>query len=800
MTYDRQINVSIGSSRKAVKWKPSSLWVSELYNKLETPVRGTETLQQYLALPKGKQDELKDVGGFVAGVLSGQRRKANAVVSRDVLTLDLDNVPAGGTQDVLRRLEGLGCGYCVYSTRKHHEAAPRLRVLVPMFRSCTADEYEPLSRMMAKLIGIELCDPSTFEASRLMYWPSCSADSTYVYHAADKSFIDVDAVLAMYADWCNVAEWPQVPGTEQQYVKLAAKQGNPLDKQGVVGAFCKTYDIYAAMDTWLPGIYEPTDIPGRYSYTGGSTTGGAVIYDDAQFLYSHHATDPCGGRLVNPFDMVRLHRFGDQDDDATPGTPTNRLPSYTAMCQAAVEDTSVSTLLGQERYAKAAEAFAGAAIDMDADWIKLLEVNGQGSWVKSLKNIKIILMNDPNLAGKVRLNLFTGRIDVCGQLPWHRISEGGSLWRDTDTTQLRTYLEPMIGKVSKNDVADAVAACAEELAYHPVRDYLSGLEHDGQPRLDTMLIDYLGAADTEYTRAVTRKSSVAAVARVMTPGVKYDNMLVLSGEQGRYKSTFFKILGGDWFSDSLRTFEGKEAMESLLGTWINEISELQAFDRSEVNAVKAFLSKQADYYRESYGRFVSERARQCVFFGTTNSRNYLRDTTGGRRFWPVDIDIQSRKKNVVDQLNAERDQIWAEAVMRWQIGEPLYLPREVEEAAKEQQDTHTEQHPWEGMIEEFVNKKVPADWQVWDLGRRLMFWNDNMAKIDQTLVERQRISAAEIWCEMLCRNKADMTQRAAREINALLEKMPGWKAAGSNRYLGAPYGKLRCFEHQITGF
>ncbi|MCG6197251.1 virulence-associated protein E, partial [Anoxybacillus sp. LAT_38] len=175
--------------------------------------------------------------------------------------------------------------------------------------------YEPLARKLASIIGIELCDPSTFEAHRLMYWPSCCADSQYVFHYGDKPFLDADGLLAMYTDWRNVAEWPQVPGTSQSHVRLATKQGDPTAKQGIVGAFCRQYDIYKAMETFLPGVYIPTDDgSGRFTYAGGSTTGGAIVYDNGQFLYSHHATDPCSGRLVNAFDLVRLHKFGELDD------------------------------------------------------------------------------------------------------------------------------------------------------------------------------------------------------------------------------------------------------------------------------------------------------------------------------------------------------------------------------------------------------------------------------------------------------------------------------------------------------
>ena len=328
MQYDRKITISAGSNRRAMSWLPQTMLISELWARLQTPARGTEPLAEYLNMKKVQQDDLKDVGGFMAGTLSGPRRKAGNVTGRDVITLDLDNIPSGGTDDVLRRVEALGCGYCIYSTRKHSPAAPRLRVLIPLDRTVSADEYEPLARKMAEYIGLELCDPTTFEVSRLMYWPSCCADSQYIYLWQDKPLLSANGLLAQYEDWRDCTTWPQVPGA-LSLPKLAVKQGDPEGKTGVVGAFCRTYDIYRAMDELIPGMYEPVEsMPGRYTYLGGSTTGGAVVYDSGKFLYSHHATDPCGGRLVNAFDLVRLHRFGDKDDDAQTGTPANRLPSY----------------------------------------------------------------------------------------------------------------------------------------------------------------------------------------------------------------------------------------------------------------------------------------------------------------------------------------------------------------------------------------------------------------------------------------------------------------------------------------
>lgn len=740
---------------------------------------------------KRQQDALKDVGGFVAGTLSGPRRKAGAVAGRDLITLDLDNLPPGSTEEVARRVEGLGCGYCIYSTRKHQPARPRLRVLIPTDRTMSAEEYEPCARRIAAYIGLEWADPTTFEVNRLMYWPSCCSDGVFAYYVGDKPFVTVDGLLATYPDWHDTTGWPTVPGAPSPG-RLAAKQGDPTEKRGVVGAFCKTYDVPSAMEKFLPGVYAPCDTGGdRYTFTSGSTTGGAVLYDDGKFLYSHHATDPCSGKLVNAFDLVRIHKFGEMDDDAQPGTPTIRLPSYTAMEQFAAGDESVAHLLAAERWQRAQAAFGVAATDEEDDsWQEQLELDAKGNPQKTLRNLTLMLEHDPGLCGRLRLNLFSGRLDVTGTLPWQRPNPSAG-WSDDDVAQLRIYLEAFFGKLSKNDLLDAVSASAGNQAYHPIRDYLNALIWDGIPRLDTLFVDYLGVENTPYSRAVTRKSLTAAVARVMTPGCKYDTMVVLVGGQGRFKSTILSKLGGKWFSDSLRSFGDKDSMETIQGTWIDEIPEMQAMSRSDVDAVKAFLTKTSDYYRAAYGRYTADRPRQCVLFGTTNSRECLTDPTGGRRFWVLDIDRQQRTKDVWADLDRERDQIWAEAVFRWKEGEPLYLNAEIEAIAREVQEDHRQRHPWEGLIAEFLERPIPQDWAGWAMEQRQVFWSGG-ARYEGELVPRARVCAVEIWCEALNKQRGDLSQRTSREINSLLERMPGWESAGCSR-AGKPYGFQRSF-------
>lgn len=794
MTNDRQITLSVGQSRRATQWLPQTMLISELYDRLRTPARSTETLATYLSLPKGQQDDLKDVGGFVAGTLNGPRRKAGAVSGRDVLTLDMDNIPAGATDDVVRRVEGLGCGYSLYSTRKHMAAAPRLRVLLPLDRTATADEYEPCARRMAEMIGMELADPTTFEASRLMYWPSCCADSEYVYYTADKPMLSVGGLLATYMDWHDFTSWPTVPGAVSP-ARLAAKQGDPLGKNGVVGAFCRTYDIEAAIAAFLPGVYEPVDsMPGRLTFTGGSTTGGAVLYDNGKFLYSHHATDPCGGRLVNAFDLVRLHRFEEQDDSAAPGTPTNRLPSYTAMCEMASHDSTVSSLLLKERWEQATEGFSAIpAVEEDNDWMGQLKVSAKSGLPQStIDNVWVILEHDPRLKGKFALNAFAGRGEILGALPWTDKAERRA-WTDNDNQGLYWYLEKYYQITGTGKIDGALSLHSEKHSFNEITAFLGGLQWDGVPRLDSLFIDYLGAEDTPYCRAVTRKVFAAAVARAMAPGTKFDTMTILSGPQGIGKSTLLDRMSKGWFNDSIRSFEGKEASELLQGVWLVEISELDAFRRTDVSRIKQFLSQRVDRFRAAYGRHVKEMPRCCVFFGTTNTGDYLSDKTGNRRFWPLDVGKHPASKSVWNDLDGELDQLWAEAVVYWRLGEPLFLTGALADAAKAQQEGHREVSAREGLILDFLERPVPRDWAGWNLDRRRMFWGGNAAG-ELELVPRERVCALEIWCELFEGQKKDMRYTDTQEINGIIGTIPGWERKSTALkfgYCGAQKGYVK---------
>ena len=721
------------------------------------------------------------------------------MAGRDVVTLDFDTVPAYGTQGVVQTVAAIGCAWAVYSTRKHQETHPRLRVLIPLDRTVTADEYEPIARKAAEWIGITMADPTTFQASRLMYWPSCCADGEYVFQYGDAPLMSADWVLGRYTEWRDITQWPQVPGAVP-YQKMALKQGDPLTKPGIVGAFNRAYvDVRVAIEEHLSKVYEP--VAGddrRYTYLGGSTTGGAVIYEDGKFLYSHHATDPCSGKLVNCFDLVRLHMFGDKDDEAKPDTPFNRLPSYTAMCEWALTDPKCRDLIARERHDEAVKDFEGLIGgdgSADVDWMQSLEFKPKTTIPKStIDNILIILNNDPNLKDKFALNEFAGMGEVRGPLPWDPRGIR-RLWTDTDSSGMYWYLEKVYQITGRGNIDAALDVHASTHAFNDVQDYINGLQWDGVPRLDTLFIDYLGAEDDEagYVRAVCRKTFTAAIARAMEPGCKFDQMLILCGPQGIGKSTILDKMSRGWFNDSIRSFEGKEAAELLPGVWIVEVAELDAFRKTEVSRVKQFLSLRSDRYRAAYGHHMKDQPRRCIFFGTCNVMDFLQDTTGNRRFWPVDVGTLEHDRNVWDDLTRPViDQLWAEAKFRWQMGERLYLEGELLHEAQTYQEKHRDISPWEGMIADFVSKPVPSDWLKWDINKRRDYWSAGVLG-NYELVLRDRVSVIEVWCELFMSNKRDLKQSERREIGACLAHLEGWQASNGPFYAGQPYGAQRGF-------
>lgn len=580
--YDGSVTIAVGESRRSTQWKNKEVLWSQLVERLSIPTKTPETVDEYRGFAKSKRDEIKDVGGFVGGSLKGGRRKAEAIMQRRLLTLDLDDVPRNadpwGTVVLV-----LGCAAVLYSTHSHRPEAPRLRLVMPLSRPVSPEEYSAIARKVAQDIGIDMCDDTTYEPHRLMYWPSASINAEYRYEVEDGPWLNADEQLARYVDWHDPSEWPISSRRAEALHRLASHQESPLEKNGIVGAFCRVYDIHDAIEHFLPDTYEKYD-DNRYTYKGGSTSGGLVLYDNGVFAYSHHGTDPASGKLCNAFDLVRIHLYGNLDDDTSPGTPSHKMPSFMKLQDEAMQIPEVREELAKANFERLKDRFDDP--DEDYDWVGQLTCNKNGKFDNTINNVQLIMEHDAGLRGKYFYDTFKERMTVCGDLPWCKLADRmTTTWTDTDDAGLRNFLEIKYEIVNTMKIGDAVLLAMQSCMRHPVREYLLSLKWDGVARADTIFIDYLGAEDTEYTRTVTRKALIGAVARIMRPGCKHDHILVLVGPQGCRKSTTLAKLGKSWFSDSFYTVQGKEAYEQIQG--FCSLSVLLMFSESTISSTNS---------------------------------------------------------------------------------------------------------------------------------------------------------------------------------------------------------------------
>lgn len=801
-TTSRELKIAEAPTRLATHWTNHKITWQALTARLQDAAISPNTIAQYQALPKDKQADAKDVGGFVGGHLAEGRRKNGHVLARSIITLDIDYPPEDFLNNLATYTEGIAG--CLYSTHSHAPGHERYRLVIPLSRDVTAEEYEATARKIAEHIDIDIFDDTTYEPHRLMYWPSRPLDADFIYRPLDTTdWVNPDDILAEYDNWRDVTTWPVSSRQKDRLNRTVGQQADPLTKPGMVGAFCRAHTIHDALSTFLADVYKPTT-GGRYTYIAGESTNGVVTYNDV-FAYSHHGTDPAGGQLCNAFDLVRIHRFGTDDTDAKPGTPTHRLPSYKRMLDMAKNDEATNRQYADELREQVTADFTDNGQTPDTSWLEKIARKNNGAIEESLGNIALIITNDPGLQ-EIRYNQLSETIDVRDpqKLPWQQVKPG---WSDTDIAQLKLYLENRYQLYSSTKTMEALDIAAGTRAYHPIRDYLDNLPAwDGVQRIDTLLVDYLGADNTDYVRAVTRKTLIAAVRRIYRPGTKFDTVLILSGPQGTGKSTLFAKLAGDWFSDalSLTDMKDKTGSEKLQGYWIHELGELAGMRKMEVEVVKGFISRTDDKYRASYARVVESHPRQCIIVGSTNAENgFLRDVTGNRRFWPVAITGESERKTW--GLDAETvGQIWAEALAAHRAGEPLHLTGALAEDATRAQDAAIETDERVGVVQEYLGTDLPAGWREMTVPQRRAYLAGHAPSAEfggdpEARFPRMEVSNAEIWSECFGNEPGDMQPKDSYAISAIMKKLDGWeKAAGpGNRKRVPPYGLQRIYRRQV---
>jgi hypothetical protein len=821
---------------------------------LRKPVVTTETYKKYMGLDKDTQDRIKDVGYYVFGRYSTKTRKKENLESRDAITLDLDHLTGSEWIDGLATAFNTWT-YALHSTHKHSPEKPRLRQVFPLTRPVNGEEYEAVARKLASLYNIDYYDKTTFQFTRVMHYPSHSVDGEYVYKENKGVWVDPDTILALYTDWTDITQWPAHNGqTLIHHVKERAP--DPRSKSGWIGAFCRAYSISDAMDLFIPDVYSQ-GTAGRYTYLGGTTSNGAVTYDNDTFLYSHHESDPCSGRLVNSFDLVRLHKFGALDKKSREDTPVHKRPSYIAMLTMIEADPELKKDVARERAQMITDEFdnvdlsgqddilddpaeentgthsqivtgteetddaeddqsdilggppdlsvkiASAAIvnpQTPPDWESTLDVDKRGMYTDTLSNISKILAFDPEWGHNIRFNEF-GRYHVLTRRVAHRNKRdfllessrvNGSIFTDRDVPQIKLMLERKysLQKIPTETVFAAVEVVGTKNRFHPVLAYFKSLpKWDGVPRAETLLVDYLGAEDNEYTRAVTRKFLCGAINRIKIPGSKWDYMLILEGLQGIRKGMFLSTLAknSSWFCEGLGRDLGEKAVENMTAKWICELPEGEGLvTRRNDEEVKAFVTRTTDRMRPKYGRVAQDYPRQCVFVMTTNRQHYLTDATGHRRFWPVRCDMSRTGQRTVNiaQLANHIDQIWAEALLYWQNGEQLWLDPRVNAMAEKEQE-----------------KRELDD----GLASRIAVWLDNPGKAGEfedasspsIAPPKDYTCVREIWVDCFGEPEIKLNRLWSNQIHEAMTKMVGWDYEPGIRYNYPGLGRQRSFIRRV---
>lgn len=773
----RDLAIAYGNSRQAKNWVNKTIRYEDLKERLKVTIRTAESAEEYAKMSKAQRDVAKDHGGFVGGALKGGRRKVDAVELRSMIALDGDRIDKAFLDDYETNASYTSC---LYTTHSSTEANPRVRLVFPLLRDVTSEEFVAVSRYLAQMLGIDFFDECSYQPNQLMYWPSSPQNGVFVFKEVEKEWLDPDAILSVHPEWTDPTRLPTSSRESKANQVTQQKVQDPLEKEGTVGIFNRVFfPVTRALEIFLAGVYEPTESESRWHLIASSSIAGVEIKDE-KFVYSHHAKDPAYLKLCNAFDIVRVHKFGDLDDKA----------SFRAMCDFAMRQDEVKIVAANERLSEAEKDFAES---VDDEWKKRLQRNKNGVLENNLHNIRLIMENDPYMKNIVFNQLADG-MEIRGAVPWKHPAR---FWRDADDAQLICYIDASYGSFSQRNYDIAVTKAADDRSYHPIKEYFDGLPvWDEMPRVDTVLIDYLGAQDNAYVRAVTRKVLCAAYMRIYHPGIKFDYITVLNGNQGIGKSTLIAKLGMEWFADSLTLSDmnDKTAAEKLQGYWIHEIGEMAGMRKAELEKVKAFVSRQDDKYRASFGRRVTPHPRQCIFFGTTNSENgYLRDITGNRRFWNVKVTGDGRMKPW-DLGQETVDQIWAEVIVLSNAGEELFLDHTLEDYARKEQSEAMEQDDREGLVARYLDMLLPETWDTMDVHQRRDYVQDPDGLLNaKGTMRRETVSNIEIWCECFGKAKEDIKPADSYAISAIMARLPDWSRPETRRRIPI-YGLQRLYK------
>lgn len=893
---NKDITFALGMGYNLGRAKNKTESLAKFAQRFEKPTVTSEKRAEYLGLSDKRQAYLKGTAGwFMRAHVEKGKRTRNSIHPGDCITLDLDYCTPAFLEELTNGEVCPDMAFFVHTTRSHTPEKPRARMVIPLKGQVDSEDYQKASRIIRTHIDPEgvYTDKVSFRVAQMMYFPTCSKDMErhYQFYSQDGDLCDWKAIVDKWelvngsAD--NLGNLPRVAG-EDELRDSSEEAEDPLEKPGIVGNFCRAYSITELVEGkdgepgLLADVYEATEYHegaiSRMTYIHGSTSNGAVVYDD-KFVYSHHGSDPAQDMTLNAYDLVRCHLYSELDEKIEPDTPMAQRPSVKKMNEEIAKDPNYQSAVVEERY-DLEEMFSdeddqdwvGDATEDDEikallgdvpsaepdepeededaaisdllgvpvqsvtghavsrykrrlaekppkNWVATeLELTKDGDAKSTLHNIATIITNDPRFFRKIAYNEFANQVVLLSDLKTKskvvpvvecKDKERGELWQDSYDLSIRAVIEAPNGKgkpgygfkVSDRDLVGGVKIASRSNSFHPIREEIARWRDMGRPtkpKLSTFLQRHVGAEDSEYARQVFRMMMIASVARIEDPGCKFDYAIILEGAQGIGKSTLIKLLyGEDNFGEiDVDLSERKQVAEQIAGKWVLELPELSALNKADHNEAKAFMRRQDDDVRLSYDRSVTRLPRQCVFWGSTNDRTYLRDPTGNRSWWSVKC---ADKPIDFAAVLRERDELWAEAVAEYDEMRrktngplPLTLTGDAIEEAKVVQESARRQEFWEEWYE-LVEDWIETPVRVEAIRAEMGFDADHFDEEDNEVC-RVAFSETVVLESVLNVPKGVISDYAKKAAwNSVLEKLQasGWEKKRT-RIMGKP---RRCWVH-----
>ena len=757
------IDLTIVQTHTSKQWFPATITWEEFVEAAQEPA--TE----------------KDCGAYMAGKATSTSRKNSQVEYRSMVTLDADTAES----DLPARVEGLGLTALVHSTYSHTTDNPRYRVIIPLMGpGLTEEEYPRAARGLMEALGKEQFDKTCEQAKRIMYGPSAANPDQYEVYSYDGEPATAQRLLERFGGFSAKPEHKR------------GRKTDPYTLPGVVGAFNRLYDMDRAVEEFgLP--YEPAG-ENRWHYMPAESTAGVCVYPDG-YVYSNHASDPAGGRALCMFDLVAMHKFADLDVEAE--TPLNTAPKDRPSIQKAMVEFTELADVKAEMLGVNIELSTKEGEKRADDWVSKLHIHPKtGQTLNDVHNLRLLRKHDPVLSGLAynKMNLATVTLR---DFPWRKVTPGkDDQLTNADRVEISDHIHDTynLRQTSKDRVNDVIDVVAQDHAFHPVEEYLEGLQWDGVSRIETWLP---GEVNT-YKRSVARLVAVQAVARMLDPGVKVDNSLILAGGEGLGKSWFVERMARGWTCTLGAIDRGgvRDTIMIMSRSWISVADEGHSLKKADADNMKNFITRTHDEVRLPYARETELLPRRQVIWGTTNDPTFLRAQEGNRRFLIVNVteklDFDKYSREYVDQVWAEAVHVWKESRAKYGVeGNPdLYLKAEEEAVAKGVREEATEEQPLVGLIEDYLDTLVPENWERMSVEDRIVWLRSAKQGLVKPGTRRiERVCSLEIWRIVLEGRDAKISRRDSLEIAEALRKIPGWESSGAKRASFPHFGQQRFF-------